>query len=261
MTQALGMPTPSVEYGLLSPMLIVLGVAVVGVLVEAFLPRQLRYPAQVVLSLGGLAAAFVAVVTLARELHGSAGRTAVMGAVAVDAPTLFLQATILLVGVLGILLLAERRIPAPQDDEPGPSLDAFTPQASAIAGSVVEKVATKAGAMQTEVFPLTLFAIGGMLLFPASDDLLTMFIALEVFSLPLSLLCGLARGRPLLSQEASVKYFLLGAFSSAFFLYGVAMLYGYAGTLDLGGIGAAISAPGGDKSMALRSEEHTSGLQ
>src|SRR4051795_11536265 len=105
MTQALGLPTPSVEYGLLSPMLIVLGVAVVGVLVEAFLPRRQRYTAQLVLSMGGLVAAFVAVVVLARGLRGSPGRTAVMGAVAVDAPTLFLQATILLVGALGILLI------------------------------------------------------------------------------------------------------------------------------------------------------------
>ena len=72
MTQALGMLTPSVEYGLLSPMLIVLGVAVVGVLVEAFLPRQQRYAAQLVLSLGGLVVAFVAVVALARDMHGSA---------------------------------------------------------------------------------------------------------------------------------------------------------------------------------------------
>ena len=251
MTQALGMPTPSVEYGLLSPMLIVLGVAVVGVLVEAFLPRQQRYAAQLVLSLGGLVAAFVAVVVLTRNLHGSTGRTAVLGAVAVDAPALFLQATILLVGVLGILLIAERRIPAPADDEPGPGLDAFTPQASAVAGSVVEKLATKAGVMQTEVFPLTLFAIGGMLLFPASDDLLTMFIALEVLSLPLYLLCGLARRRRLLSQEASVKYFLLGAFSSAFFLYGVALLYGYAGTLDLGGIADKVASGTGKTSLAL----------
>src|SRR6478752_9427950 len=136
MTQALGMLTPSVEYGLLSPMLIVLGVAVVGVLVEAFLPRQQRYAAQLVLSLGGLVAAFVAVVALAQDLHGSAGRTAVLGAVAVDAPALFLQATILLVGVLGILLIAERRIPAPANGETGAGLDAFTPQASAVVGSV-----------------------------------------------------------------------------------------------------------------------------
>src|ERR1700754_3181024 len=244
-------PTPNVEYGLLAPMLIVLGVAVVDVLVEAFLPRQQRYAAQLVLSLGGLVASFVAVVGLARDLHGGTGHTAVLGAIAVDAPALFLQATILLVGVLGILLIAERRIPAPLDAEPGPGLDAFTPQASALAGSVVEKLATKAGIMQTEVFPLTLFAIGGMLLFPAADDLLTMFIALEVLSLPLYLLCGLARRRRLLSQEASLKYFLLGAFSSAFFLYGMAMVYGYAGSLDLEDIAEAVASGSGKTSLAL----------
>ncbi len=145
--------------------------------------------------------------------------------------------------MLGILLIAERQ-PAAQSetDGRGRGLDAFTPQASAIAGSVAEQLATKAGVMQTEVFPLTMFAVGGMLLFPAADDLLTMFIALEVLSLPLYLLCGLARRRRLLSQEAALKYFLLGAFSSAFFLYGAAMLYGYAGTLNLGGIAEAVAA-------------------
>ena len=96
-----------------------------------------------------------------------------------------------------------------------------------------------------------MFAVGGMLLFPAADDLLTMFIALEVLSLPLYLLCGLARRRRLLSQEAALKYFLLGAFSSAFFLYGAAMLYGYAGTLSLAGIADAIAAGAGKTSLAL----------
>ena len=108
-----GLPTPSVEYGLLSPMLIVLGVAVAGVMVEAFLPRRLRYGTQLVLAVGGLAAAFVAVVSLARALRGELGHTAVLGAVTIDKPTLFLQGTILLIGVLGILLIAERRIAAP----------------------------------------------------------------------------------------------------------------------------------------------------
>ena len=222
----MNMPTPSVEYGLLSPMLIVFGAAITGVLVEAFVSRERRYGVQVVLSLVGLAAAFVAVVQLARELHGTVGRAAVVGAVAVDAPALFLQGTILLVGVLGILLIAERRIRSVAESESEDAvggLDSFTPQASAVVGSVAEKLAAKAGVMQTEVFPLTLFAIGGMLLFPAADDLLTMFIALEVLSLPLYLMCGLARRRRLLSQEAALKYFLLGAFSSAFFLYGAAM--------------------------------------
>ena len=54
----MNLPTPSVEYFLLSPMLIVFGIAIVGVLAEAFLPRRLRYGAQVILALAGLAAAF-----------------------------------------------------------------------------------------------------------------------------------------------------------------------------------------------------------
>ena len=77
-----------------------------------------------------------------------------------------------------------------------------------------------------------MFAVGGMMLFPAANDLLTMFVALEVLSLPLYLLCGLARRRRLLSQEAALKYFLLGAFSSGFFLYGVALIYGFAGSME-----------------------------
>ena len=76
-----------------------------------------------------------------------------------------------------------------------------------------------------------------------------MFVALEVLSLPLYLLSGLARRRRLLSQEAALKYFLLGAFSSGFFLYGMALVYGYAGTLDLGGIDLAIRNGSGNTGM------------
>ena len=75
----------------------------------------------------------------------------------------------------------------------------------------------------------------GMLVFPAANDLLTLFVALEVFSLPLYLLCALARRKRLMSQEAAVKYFLLGAFSSAFLLFGIALLYGYAGSVSYAG--------------------------
>jgi NADH-quinone oxidoreductase subunit N len=245
------LPTPSVEYGLLSPMLIVLGVAVAGVLVEAFLPRRSRFAAQLTLSIGGLVVAFVAVVVLARGLAGGTGQIAVLGAVAIDPPALFLQGTILLIGILGVLLIAERGAPDPDGTGESGGLDAFTPQAAAVAGSLAEKLATRSGMVQTEVFPLTMFAIGGMLLFPAADDLLTMFIALEVLSLPLYLMCGLARRRRLLSQEASLKYFLLGAFSSAFFLYGVALLYGYSGTFSLAGINDAVNVHSGSTPMLL----------
>lgn len=242
------MTAPSIEYGQVSPMLIVLGVAVAGVLIEAFLPRKSRYPTQVALSLGGLVAAFVAVVLLARDLRGGVGQSVVVGAVAVDAPALFLQGTILLIGVLGVLLIAERRAPVESEDA---TLDAFTPDASAVPGSIAEKIATKAALVQTEVFPLTMFAVAGMMLFPAANDLLTMFVALEVFSLPLYLMCGLARRRRLLSQEAALKYFLLGAFSSAFFLYGIALLYGYSGTLSLPGIARAIDTSTDNRTLAL----------
>ncbi len=111
--------------------------------------------------------------------------------------------------------------------------------------------AVRVNTVQTEVFPLAMFSVAGMLIFVAAGgDLLTMFVALEVFSLPLYLMCGLARRRRLLSQEAALKYFLLGAFSSAFFLYGIALLYGYSGTLSLPGIARAVET-GTDSALAL----------
>ncbi|MEN0139289.1 MAG: NADH-quinone oxidoreductase subunit NuoN [Rhodococcus sp. (in: high G+C Gram-positive bacteria)] len=257
LAQSASLPAPDIEYGQLSPMLIVFGVAVAGVLVEAFLPRRGRYSSHLVLALGGLTAAFVAVVLLAGTRDAVVG-----GAVAVDGPTLFLQGTILLISIPAILIIAERsvdggvrvataEVTAVRGAEPEGGTDAFTPQAFAVPGSVAEREATRNAPGHTEVFPLTLFAVGGMLLFPASNDLLTMFVALEVLSLPLYLLCGLARRRRLLSQEAALKYFLLGAFSSAFFLFGVALLYGYAGTVALPGIGDALARGAEDRTLAL----------
>jgi len=250
------MTTPSIEYAVLSPMLIVFIVAVAGVLVEAFASHRARYGIQVTLALVGLAAAFIAEVRNYSALGPGAGQLAAVGAVAVDRPALLLQGAIVGFAIIGVLLIAERRR-EPNPDGAGPSgwvaagLDAFTPQASSIPGSLAEKTAIKSGIAQTEVFPLTMFAVGGMMLFPAADDLLTMFIALEVFSLPLYLMCGLARHRRLLSQEASLKYFLLGAFSSAFFLYGMALLYGYAGTLSLTGIAESIGSGSQNTTLAL----------
>ncbi|MDT5144835.1 MAG: NADH-quinone oxidoreductase subunit, partial [Mycobacterium sp.] len=152
------MPTPSVEYGLLSPILIVFGVAVAGVLVEALLPRRIRYGAQVLLALGGLIAAFVAVVIVGRQILPP-GRSAVLQALAIDGPALLLQGAILLVSVLAVVFFAERY----QGDSPvaGPGaatatahvpvgLDSFTPQASAVPGSAAEQHAARAGATQTE---------------------------------------------------------------------------------------------------------------
>ena len=118
---------------------------------------------------------------------------------------------------------------------------AFAGQAAALPGTEAEREASTRGLDHTEVYPLLMFAVFGMMLFPAANDLLTMFVGLEVLSLPLYLLCGLARRRRLLSQEAALKYFLLGAFSSGFFLYGVALVYGYAGSMQFAAINEAVA--------------------
>ncbi len=215
-------------------------------LVEAFVPRPLRRPMHIALALGGLAGAFVLtiVVSLSSSVfgHGSAGHIAAMGAVAVDRPTLFIQGTILVLAFVSMLLIAES----------SHEVSSFVAQAAAVPGSPEEREGLLAGITHTEVYPLTLFAVGGMLLFPAANDLLTMFVALEVLSLPLYLLCGLARRRRLLSQEAAMKYFLLGAYSSAFFLFGVAMLYGFAGSVRLSAIAAAATSEHRQRDAALR---------
>ena len=83
------------------------------------------------------------------------------------------------------------------------------------------------------------------------SDFITLFVALEVLSLPLYLMAGLSRRRRLLSQEAALKYFLLGAFSSAFFLFGGAFLYGYSGSLQLNGFYDAIYGSGGNDVFLL----------
>jgi NADH-quinone oxidoreductase subunit N len=229
---------PKIEYGQLAPTLIVAGAALIGVLVEAFVPRKSRYYAQVFVSVVALCAAFAAVVGLAAGGYGTTrAHVAAMGAVAVDGPALFLQGTILLAGLVGLFTFAERRLdPAAH----GNRVDSFAAQASAVPGSDTEKAAVRAGFTTTEVFPLLLFAVAGMLVFTSANDLLTLFVALEVFSLPLYLLCALARRRRLMSQEAAVKYFLLGAFASAFTLFGIALLYGYAGSVSYGTIAQVV---------------------
>jgi NADH-quinone oxidoreductase subunit N len=87
-----------------------------------------------------------------------------------------------------------------------------------------------------EYYALMLFALAGMMLMATASDLLVVFLALEVLSLAVYVLTGIRRDSAE-STEAAFKYFLLGAFSSAFFLYGIAFAYGVTGTTRLDGIG------------------------
>jgi len=240
---------PAIDYGAIAPLLIVLGAACAAVLVEAFLPRHQRWPVQVGLSVAALGLAGLSLGLYAGSA-GAAGITTLADAIAVDRPTLFLWGTLIALTLGSVLLIADRSV------EPGGAFVAALPARAMIGGRPVELPPERgygspeqAPTMQTEVFPFTLFALGGMMTFCAANDLLTMFVALEVLSLPLYLMCGLARRRRLLSQEAAVKYFLLGAFASAFFLYGLALLYGYAGSVKLADI--ATAAAGSTRTDAL----------
>jgi NADH-quinone oxidoreductase subunit N len=94
-----------------------------------------------------------------------------------------------------------------------------------LSGDAVEREGLPAG----EYYALTLFAIAGMMLMASATDLLVIFLALEVFSLSVYVLTALRRSS-LAGVEGGFKYFLLGAFSSAFFLYGVAFTFAVTGT-------------------------------
>jgi len=212
---------PSLSYSLLAPILIVLAGALLGVLIEAFLDKTHRAAIQLTISIGTLLLSLQQLWRI-RELSST---TAAVNSVTIDKAGIFLQATIVLLAVVAVLLIADQ--------------ENFVAQASAVPGSSEERSALAEKSQQSEIFPLFLFAVAGMMLFTVASDLITLFVALEVFSLPLYLLAGLSRRRRLLSQEAALKYFLLGAYSSAFFLFGSAFLYGYSGTISLAGISAA----------------------
>ena len=92
-----------------------------------------------------------------------------------------------------------------------------------------------------EYYALILFAIVGMVMMAMANDLLVVFVALETLSIAVYVLTGIRRDDPK-ATEAAFKYFLLGAFSSAFFLYGIAFTYGLAGTTRLDRVGAFVAA-------------------
>ena len=204
---------PVLNYTLLSPILILLAGALIGVLVEAFASKALRPVMQLSITVGTL------VLSLAQvwRIRNETSMTAAMGSVVIDGPAILLQASILIIAIISVFVIADT--------------DNFTALAAALPGSDEERHAVQSGNQVTEVYPLTLFAISGMMLFPISTDLITLFVALEMLSLPLYLMAGLSRRRRLASQEAALKYFLLGAFSSAFFRFGMAYLYGYSASV------------------------------
>ena len=214
--------TPALEYAALMPMIIVFVGALIGVIVEAFVKSSLRHFVHALLTPATLLIALFQVISNRDLVTG----TAAVNSVIIDGPAHLAQGIILVLSLLGLLFVLD--------------VDSFAPQAAALPGSEEERRAIAVGRQQTEVFPLILFSVAGMMLFTSASDLITLFVALEVLSLPLYLMAGLSRRRRLLSQESALKYFLLGAYSSAFFIFGAAFVYGFAGSVNFTAIRNAV---------------------
>ena len=186
------------------PILIVVLSAVAAMLAEAFRQPGERMPIAG-LGLIGLVGAAVASVFLWDTDAKS------FGVVRADNFALFVNLVLCIVGVLTMLFSDE----------------------------VVEREHIPPG----EYYALTLFSISGMMLMAAATDLLVIFLALEVLSLSVYVLTGIRRSSAA-GAEAAFKYFLLGSFSSAFFLYGVAFAFFIAKSTRLDALASALSEQG-----------------
>jgi NADH-quinone oxidoreductase subunit N len=216
------LPTPEVAWRAIAPELALAGAGVVLLLVVAFWPDA-RRGTLASLTLAGLAVAAGLV-----AWNWNLRTVAFDGAVSLDGITRYARVVLLAVGVLTTLMVASegsgvRGRPAALDAEER-------------AGARAEAESDDLGS-PPEVFPLMLFALTGMVLLAAASDLLVVFIALEMLSLALYIMAGATRRAR--AQEAAMKYFLLGAFSSAFLLYGIALCYGSTRTTNLGAIARA----------------------
>ncbi len=113
--------------------------------------------------------------------------------------------------------------------------------ATAVTVAMSLQYAADAGLAGAEYYALVLFAALGMMLMAAAGDLIIIFLGLETMSIAVYALAGFNRRDPK-SNEAAIKYFLLGAFSTGFLLYGIALIYGAAGTIRLEPIRASLAS-------------------
>lgn len=179
------------------PLLIVVGWALLLLLVDLWVPHERKGITASLAAVGLLLALAAAVLLRAKPM------LAFGGMIIVDEFSTFLNVLFLAAGLAGI----------------------------AIAHDYLKRMEI----LQGEYYSLLLFTISGMMLMASAYDLIIVFLALELLSIPLYVLAGFAHPR-LESEEAALKYFLLGAFASGFVLYGVALVFGATAHTDLQGI-------------------------
>lgn len=192
------------------PLVVFVSWTVLLTLVDIFIPRDRKWWTAVLAALG-------MIVTLGFTI-GRAGQAQVAfnGMIVVDGFAIFLQVVFLVSGLVGI----------------------------GLAYDYLKRMEID----RSEYYILLMFSISGMMLMSMVADLIVVFLALELLSIPLYVLAGFARTR-LDSEEAALKYFLLGAFAGGFVVYGVALIFGATGTTALEGIVGAIN--GGSANMTL----------
>jgi NADH-quinone oxidoreductase subunit N len=190
------------EFDAIVPMLCVTLAALVSMLAEAFREKDERMP----MAVWGLIGLTGSVVSSALLWNRAASG---FGVIVADNFGIFVTVTLAVVGALTLLFSAP----------------------------IVERDGLPAG----EYYALVLFAIVGMMMMATARDLLVIFVALEILSLAVYVLTSIRRDNAN-STEAAFKYFLLGAFSSAFFLYGIAFTYGVTGSTRLPAIGSYLAA-------------------
>jgi NADH-quinone oxidoreductase subunit N len=184
------------------PVICVALAGLVVMLAEAFRPRNERVPMAGLPIIGLVAAAVASVLLWDRN-------TTSFGVVIADNFALFANLVIIVVGLFTVVF----------------------------ASQTMERDRLPSG----EFYALVLFAIVGMMLMVQATDLLLLFLALETMSIAVYVLTGIRRDQPA-STEGAFKYFLLGAFASSFFIYGIAFIYGISGSTSLDRVGSVMAA-------------------
>ena len=203
LAQVASFDRPDIDWHAVAPELILLGFGALLTLMDAiFLERGRKYTST--LAGIGLLAALIPVITLALD---GADRSLFGGAYVVDNFALVMKAMFLLTGYV-VVLLSSNYI-------------------------------SEGDYWENEYYGMLVSSILGMILMASSRDLITIFVALELLSIP-AYLMATWRKRDLKSNEAGLKYYLMGVFASAIMLYGMSLLYGIAGSTLLSDIGTEI---------------------
>ena len=201
--------TPNVEYSTLLPTLVLLGGALLLMVAGALLPRRPKYAWHAAFTIVTALASIGTAIPLWFRVRDDGPMSSVANAVRVDGLSVFLG-IVIAVGVILSALLSAGYLKRERLEGPEP-------------------------------YVLMLLSASGGLMMAGANDLLVLFLGLEILSIAVYVLAGI-HVRRARSGEAALKYFVLGAFSSAFFLYGIALVYGATGSTNLSEIHSFLAA-------------------